>query len=249
VVRNDLRVLRTDPMVVVVLIAMPLAVMAFIQPAIGLTLKGQGFAHANGAEQAVPGMSVMFAFFIITFGGYGFFREHIWRTWDRLRTTDTRPSAVVAAKVLVPFCLIAAQQALLFVAGGILLDLHVRGSIAAVVVVDLAFIASVVSLVLALVAVSRTWQQVVAAANLGAVLLAGVGGALTPLGTLPGWVKPLAPLTPTYWAMRGFRSAILGGGGVASAAVPALALLGFAVAFLAIAARRFRYDQFKLALA
>ena len=46
------------------------------------------------------------------------------------------------------------------------------------------------------------------------MLFGAIGGALVPLSVLPQWAKTIAPLTPTYWAMRGFRSVILDGAGL-----------------------------------
>src|SRR5437868_9051419 len=52
-------------------------------------------------------------------------------------------------------------------------------------------------------------SQLNAFSNLGAMVLAGVGGALAPTSALPSWARTLAPATPSYWAMRGFRQVIL----------------------------------------
>jgi hypothetical protein len=52
-------------------------------------------------------------------------------------------------------------------------------------------------------------------ANFGGVALAGLGGALVPPSALPGWAEAVASGTPSYWAMRGFRSVILDSDGAA----------------------------------
>jgi ABC-2 type transport system permease protein len=82
-------------------------------------------------------------------------------------------------------------------------------------------------------------------ANLGGAALAGLGGALVPLSTLPGWARAVAPATPSYWAMRGFRSVILDGDGIGDVVAPVVALLAFAAVFALIAAVRFRFDEVK----
>jgi ABC-2 type transport system permease protein len=82
-------------------------------------------------------------------------------------------------------------------------------------------------------------------ANLGGVALAGLGGALVPLSTLPGWAEAVAPGTPSYWAMRGFRAVILDGDGAGGVIVPILVLLAFGAVFAVVAAVRFRFDERK----
>jgi ABC-2 type transport system permease protein len=62
---------------------------------------------------------------------------------------------------------------------------------------------------------------------------------------MPGWAQAIAPAMPTYWAMKGFRSVILEGGGVGSVMVPMLVLIGFGVAFTILAAMRFRLEEAK----
>ena len=117
------------------------------------------------------------------------------------------------------------------------------------VLVAAAFCICLISLGLALLGVARSIMQLNAFANLGAMVLAGIGGALAPISALPAWAAAIAPLTPSYWAMRGFRRVILEGGGALSIARPVLVLMTFSAVFLVIAARRFRYDDTKTSFA
>ena len=87
-------------------------------------------------------------------------------------------------------------------------------------------------------------MQVNMITNIGAVLFAGLGGALVPQSLLPHWAQTVAPLAPSYWAMLGYKHVILGmHGGVLR---PALVLLGFAAVFMRIAAVRLHPDESKL---
>jgi ABC-2 type transport system permease protein len=106
-----------------------------------------------------------------------------------------------------------------------------------------------VSLGLVVVAHCRTLLQVNALSNLGTLLFAGVGGAVTPSFLLPGWVRAVAPATPAYWAMQGFRTVIVDGGGWTAAVVPTGVLLAFSAVLGAVAAGRFRADAAKVAWA
>jgi len=66
-----------------------------------------------------------------------------------------------------------------------------------------------------------------------------------PYSVLPHWAKRVAPATPTYWAMRGFRSVVLDGSGLGALTAPTLALAGMGVLFAVVALRRLRFDEAK----
>jgi ABC-2 type transport system permease protein len=241
--RQDLRLLRRDPVFFAVFLFMPLVLIAFVKPLLRSTLAADGVSGATGAEHAVPGMAVLFALFLTGQIGWHFFREHGWNTWDRLRASPASPFEVVLGKALVPVAQLFGYMLFVFALAALLFEFDVRGGVVALVLVSASFATAVVALSLALVALCDTAMQLNAVTNLGTMLLAGVGGAVTPLGELPDWVEPLAHATPTYWAMRGFREVTLGDPSMAAVAGPVLALLAFAALFAAVAAARFRYEE------
>src|SRR5687768_3897932 len=204
VARHDLRVLRSDPAFLIIMIVMPLVVMAFIKPAFRASLLLNGVEGVNGAEQAVPGTAVMFAFFLLGNLGFGVFREHAWFTWERLRASPASPAEIMAGKVVVPLLTLLLQLGMLFGVGGALYGLHVRGSMLGMILVIGALAICLVSLGALLLAVCRSVMQLNAATNIGTMVFAGLGGAITPLSVLPEWARTVAPITPSYWAMRGF---------------------------------------------
>jgi ABC-2 type transport system permease protein len=243
--RNDFDLLWRDPFAAIVLIAMPLVVMTFIKPAAALVLQHEGYRTANGSEQVVPGVAVMFVFFMVLFAGLAFFREHIWGTWDRIRSLPVTHAEIMVGKLVPPFAIIVVQQVLMFVIGYLAFGLRVRGSVVALIAVDASFAIWLAAFCVAVIAVCGTFQQVVAISNLGAIVFASIGGALTPIATLPAWAHFTAHGIPTYWAMRGFNSVLLDGKGLGAVLLPVGILLGAAVAFIALAALRFRFDTAK----
>lgn len=54
---------------------------------------------------------------------------------------------------------------------------------------------------------------------------------------------------PAYWAMRGFRSVTIDGGGMSEVALPLAVLAGFGALFALIALRRFDVEDAKVAWA
>ncbi|TML40984.1 MAG: ABC transporter permease [Actinobacteria bacterium] len=234
VARHELRLIRRDPVYLLTFIFMPLIVMAFIKPVFRYMV-APNISGVNGSEQAVPGVTVMFSMFLVGSVGFGFFREYGWGTWERVRASWASPAEIMVGKTLVPMLQSALQLGVLFGVGGVLLGLHVRGSLIALVLVAAAFCICLISMGHALLAVSRTVMQLNAFANLGGMVLAGVGGSLAPASALPGWARVLAPMTPTYWAMRGFRQVILHHGGPLAGVEPIAVLVAFSVGFVIIA--------------
>ena len=250
VVRHEFRVFRRDPVFFFVFISMPLVVMAFIKPTFRASLLLAGHTgNLNGAEQAVPGAAVMFSLFLVGNVGFSFFREYGWKTWDRVRASWATPVEVMVGKVALPLAQSAIQLVILFGVGGLLFRLHVRGSIPALALLAGSFAVCLVCLGLALLAICRTINQLNAFANLGAIVLAGVGGALAPSNALPEWARVVAPVTPSYWAMRGFRNVIIGGAGFRGVALSVGVLAAFSMAFVLLAATRFNYNDNKTSFA
>jgi ABC-2 type transport system permease protein len=249
VARQDLRILRSDPAFLAIMIAMPLVIMAFIKPAFRSSLLLNGVHGANGAEQAVPGTAVMFSFFLLGNLGFAVFREHAWNTWERLRASPASPAEIMAGKVVVPLLTLLFQLGVLFGLGGLIFGLHVRGSVLGMILVIIALAICLVSLGALLLAVCRSVVQLNAATNVGTMFFAGLGGAIAPLAVLPAWARTLAPITPSYWAMRGFRSVTLTNGGLDSVVLPIVVLLAFSVGFTILAGLRFKAEETKISWA
>jgi ABC-2 type transport system permease protein len=243
---HELRLARRDPLPLLVLVVFPVITMAFLKPAFRPALVASGHEAANGAEHVVPGQAAMTAFFLVSLITFAFFAEHGWATWDRLRASPASSLEIVFGKALPRVAIGVAQFAVILLAGVTLFDLHVRGSALAFVPLVLAFSVCLVSLGVVATALCRTAQQANTFAYLGMVLFGAIGGALVPLEVLPGWARAIAPVTPTYWAMRGLRSVILDGTGVGGVVTPTLVLLAMATGCAALALRRLRFEESKV---
>ncbi len=241
-----MRVLRRDPSPLVILIVMPLIVVPIFRATFRAALLLSGHTGVSGAEFAVPGQAVEFLFFLAPTVGFAFFREHGWGTWARLRASPASSSEIMLGKALPLLAVGAAQLFVLFALGAFGLDMHVKGSVLGVALVSGALLVCVVSLGLALTAVLRTLQQLSAVGYVGATLFGAVGGALVPLATLPRWARHLSPITPQYWAMRGYQSCILDGRGTGAALLPVAVLLAFTAGFAVVARLRFRFNDDKI---
>jgi ABC-2 type transport system permease protein len=244
--RQNWDLLMADPAPIVMLTAMPLVMMTFLQGTSRAVLRSSGYAGASGAELVVPGMAVMFAFFGVGFIGTAFFAEHGWKTWDRLRASQASTLEIVMGKILPAAVLMLFQLVLLFVIGVVLFGMQIRGSVLGVAVMMAACIAVLVAFSMLLTATLKTANQAMAVVNLAAMVLAGMGGAMAPVDVLPGWAQAIAPLSPAYWMLKGFREVILEGKGVEATIFPAAVTLVFAAVMAAIGFMKFSMTDEKV---
>jgi ABC-2 type transport system permease protein len=237
--RQNWSLLMADPAPIVLLTLMPLVMMTFMQGTGQAVLRSAGYPDATGAELVVPGMAVMFAFFGVGFIGTAFFCEHGWGTWDRLRASRASTLEIMIGKILPSAVLMLGQLALLFGIGIGFLGLRVTGSMAGLLVMMVASIAFLVAFSMLLVALLRTSNQLMAANNLAAMVLTGIGGAIAPVDVLPDWARAIAPASPAYWMLKGFRSVILDHGGIDATIVPAAVTIGIAAVMAWVAFLKF----------
>jgi ABC-2 type transport system permease protein len=245
IIRHEFRVMMTDPGTIIFLIVMPLLMVALMRQLFVGPLAAAGFPGSNGSEFAVPGMAVGFAAFGIGYAGFTFFRDHGWGTWDRLRATPATSADLIAGKVVPTVTVTILQLGLLFLLGGPLFDFHITGSATAIAILIVVLALSLSAFGMAVTAVSRTMNQLNAFATIGGFAMAMLGGAFVPVSAMPGWAQAIAPVLPTYWAMKGFRSVVLEGGGVVDIVVPVLMVVGFGVLFTVLAAAKFRLEDTK----
>jgi ABC-2 type transport system permease protein len=243
IAKQDLRILRRDPMAVVPLIVLPLVVMPFLRPAFKAAFHFAGLPKTTGAEQAVPGMAVTFGFFLVMNTCSIFFREHTWRTWDRLRASPAGTVEILLGKMVTPLVEFTLQFVLLFGLAGLLMGLHVRGSWLGLCAVGCAFAVFLVMTGIAVIGVCRTYMQANATVTAGALVMAGFAGALVPYALLPPWAQSISPLVPSYWAMQGYKHAIFGGQAVL---LSILMLFVFSLVSAVVAAANFRFDDAKI---
>ena len=245
---TELRIVTRPPGSIATLVLLPLLMMAFFKPLFREALEAEGYSGATGSEQAVPGLSVLFALFLVTFVGYAFFQEHGWGTWPRLLASPAAPSEIMVGKVIPAAVVAIVQQVVLFASSALLLDLHIEGSLFALGALVIALTACLVALGLLCAAYLHTVQQLNTLGNLGVFLIGGLGGGLAPVALLPGWAQAVAPFVPSYWAIKGYRDVVLESAGIGDVLAPILVLCGIAIVTAGLGLRRFRFDEVKTSL-
>jgi ABC-type multidrug transport system, permease component len=232
--KNEFRLLALDPFPVILLIAIPSLLAAFLSNGI-----------VGGAAISVPGLAALFGFFGLSTVGFAFYRDHGWGTWTRLRTTPASLLDLTLAKSVPLAALFVAQYLVLLSFGLLVLNMPWRGSVLAGLLVVIAIVGVEIALGLLFAAYCSTINQLNALCNVGGLLIAGLGGALTPVTRLPAWVRDIAPASPVYWALRGLRGVIANGDGLGDVVEPVLVLVLIAVAAGSLAIFRLREDDVK----
>jgi ABC-2 type transport system permease protein len=103
----------------------------------------------------------------------------------------------------------------------------------------------VVAISLLVTALCPTVAQFNAVNNILTLVFAGLGGALVPVALLPQWLQPLAPVTPSYWAVLGCQKVIVQGQGLGQVWPSIAVLAGVAAAAATAGALLLRPDRGK----
>jgi ABC-2 type transport system permease protein len=243
---HETRLLLRDPAPIVVSIAMPLLLIPFLQPMFHLFLAETGHPNMSGAAFAIPGAAVMFAFFLAGFAGFSFYHEHEWGTWSRLRASPGSAVALVVGKLLPWLVTTVVQVGVLLLAGWLLFHVRIQGSVIALAVLAVLVGLLIVSVTVAAVAVCTTVQQLNTVTSLGAILLGGLGGALTPTVLLPVWARWAGKGLPSTWAIEGFRSVVVDGRGLGAVLGACAVLVAWSAGLCLVAVFRFRFQDVKV---
>lgn len=247
-VRVSMRIQRADVMSPIIMAVLPLILTPFLLPGAQAQLQAAGFPDATGVEQVVPGFAALFGFLAVQQIVTGFARDHEWGTWWRLRAAPVSAVALMLGRSTCCLLIQLAQLAFVMTAGSLLFGYRPKGSLLAVCLVMFALAVLLVAFGVMLVTVFASPEHALVAASLGAMVMAGVGGALSPVSTFPQWAQVAAHASPAYWALDAMRTLTLTPSGLGDVAIALLAMTGFTVAFGLVAVLRFRPAQRKAGL-
>ena len=194
----------------------------------------------NATNFTLPGYLTMFLFFAAALGAEAIARERQTQTLERLLSNGVRRSAIVAGKMLASLYRGLIQLAFLWALGIFAFSIDFGVSPVAVIAVSVLMAVASSAFGVMLASLVRTVKSASSAAVLASLTLAPLGGCWWPLFITPDWMQQLALVTPHGWANTAFNRLMLFGGEFDSVTGELLALLGFAAAFAAVAAWRFR---------
>jgi ABC-2 type transport system permease protein len=206
-VRHNVVLLARDPGHLIAYLVMPMVLMLVEAPLYRSALHDRN----AGTVQIVTGLLVMFSLLSLSIVGNAMLAERTWRTWDRLRATPAPAGELLVGKAFPVLGVLLVQQAVLLGFGVGVLGLRpAAGRLPLVALAVLAWGAALLGCGSALATVVRSHGQLGAASDICGLVLAGLGGALSPLSAMPSWARAAAPVSPGYWAMAALRDALAG---------------------------------------
>jgi ABC-2 type transport system permease protein len=177
----------------------------------------------------VPGVAAMLLLVITTVvGSMGLARERETGTLEQVLVSPVRPWLVMAGKIIpfLGFGLIDFMLAM--VVGAYLFDMPMRGSFLLLVGATLLYLLSTLGAGLLVATVSRSQQQAFLGSFLFVLPVALLSGILTPIRSMPSWLKTLTLANPLRHYAEIMRATLLKGADLDALwpSAVALALLG-----------------------
>jgi ABC-2 type transport system permease protein len=202
-IRHNTTVLLHEPGPLIGRMVMPLMMLTAMRP---LYDQAQG---PGGTAQAVVGSLVTFSLLALSIVGGSILSERTWRTWDRLRATPVRPVELLVGKAVPVLGVLVVQQAVVLGFGAVVFGMPVAAP-GLLAVACGAWGLALLGIGTAAGVLVRSYGQLTAAFDIGALFLTTLGGALVPLSTMPAWLRVLSPASPGYWAAQALRHAAAG---------------------------------------
>jgi len=191
-----------------------------------------------------PGMMVQFAIAGLLTAAQIIVTERKSRALQRLLTTATARVHILLGHYLAMLALILGQFVILIAFGQLVLKVDYLREPGATTLMAIASVPMcVAALGLLIGTLAKSEDQAVIFSIVPMFVLAGLGGAWVPLEVTGAVVQAIGHVSPVAWAMDGFKNVVSRGLGLESVLLPALALLGYAVLFFAVATWRFHSSE------
>ncbi len=197
----------------------------------------------RSAYNIVPGVIVMILGMVSTLlTALTIAREWERGTIEQLFATPLRRGEVILGK-LVPYAALGFVQTLLILTlGSALFDVPIAGSLATLFAASVLFLLCMLGVGLFVSAATKSQLvSVQFAGMLGYMPAMLLSGFLFPVANMPLWLQGIASAFPARYYLSALRGILLKGNGFHALLPQLLALLGFCVAMLALAVRKFRH--------
>ncbi|HXV60400.1 MAG TPA: ABC transporter permease [Vicinamibacteria bacterium] len=192
----------------------------------------------NTFDQNVPGFGVTFLMLGMLLGvGLGLVDERDWGILYRLTASPVSAGTIVTGKVISRVLIGVVQMALLFAFGRALFGISLGPSLLALglVVIGVSFASAAFGLLIASLAPTR--DSVVQLGTIAIMAMAAIGGCWWPMSIEPGWLRNLAHLFPTAWAMEASNDLMLRERSLSDVGLAVIALVLFGLVYLAVGRR------------
>lgn len=227
--RHNLVLRRRDPGQFLGYLVMPMVLMPVLKPVFQRAATG-------GTTQVVTGMLVIYSTLALAVVGTATLTERAWHTWDRLRATRAGIPELLLGKTLPAYAVLLLQQTVLLVYGIALIGARPSGAGAdgLLAIAVIVWSATLLALGNALASVVRSFGELSAACDIGALTVSTLGGALVPVSMFPVGLRAAAHASPGYWALSMMQAAMAGDASRTLRSAAVLLAVGTAAAVFAV---------------
>lgn len=212
------------------------ASVAAAAPAITLAEQESGSRQLDISTFFAAGMAIFFLFFTVQFGVSSLIEERSNGTMPRLLAAPIQWWHIVAGKGLASFAMGVVAMTVLVLGSTMLIGADWGDPLGVALLVGAGVLAAI-GIMAVIATLARTAEQAANWQAIVAVVLGLLGGTFFPISQGPAFLARLSSLTPHFWFMRGLGD-MRAGGGLGDVLPALLALIGFFVVAIAIAATR-----------
>jgi ABC-2 type transport system permease protein len=196
-----------------------------------------GYAHSFG------GMAVQFLLFAMANLGVEMLLERRRGLWKRLRSAPVSKLALLGGKTasgtLISLLVLIVCYAFAMAVFGV----RIYGSIVGFLLIAIACALMAATFGLLVAALGNSPATARGITTFAVLIMVMLGGAWVPAFVFPVWLQQVTMVVPVRWAVDGLDAMTWRGQGLDAAVAPVLVLIGFAGAFAALAAARFRWEE------
>jgi ABC-type multidrug transport system permease subunit len=197
----------------------------------------------TGMRQSVPGILVMFILMVLVTGGTE--RLFVDRKEGLLRRLASSPltrGEIVLSRIISRAIIGMFMAVFALILGATLFHIDWGSRWLLLLLVLAVYTLAAAGMAVLLSTLARSIGQAIGLGVVSTILMAALGGCWWPIEVVPHSMQVLSLCLPTGWAMQGMHRLMELDRGLV-AAVPAIAVLaGFALAFGALAAKRFKFE-------
>jgi ABC-2 type transport system permease protein len=196
----------------------------------------------NSMAHSFAGMCVQFILFMGIDTGMVMLHQRRSGLWKRLRAAPLSRFVLIGSRTISSSIIAMIIMLAVFGFARVVFGVKIEGSFAGFVGVCAAFALMTAAFGLLVSVAGRTPEATRGIAILVTLVLVMLGGSWVPTFIFPQWLQNFTFAIPTRWAVDGLDGMIWRGQPFSDALAPIEAMLGFALAFGAIAVWRFRWD-------
>jgi len=202
-------------------------------------------ARPTSTQQSVPSWIIFGMFFVIIPMSTIFINERQQNTLMRMSAMNISVPALFAGKIA-PYLVINQIQVWLMIGVGIFLvplfggdALTLGNSLAGLFMVSLSLSLAAIGTSVLIAVLAGTVEQATTIGGIINILLGAIGGIMVPKFYMPQSMQDLATISPMSWGLEGFLDIFLRGLGAEAVIKESLALTGFGIGLLLVAAMIF----------